>query len=180
MKKGALLWIWALSLCFLLIWCSNSNISKVEAQDAALKDSNWTRNDVEFTKTELNHEKNTYEINFTADWDYTYEYEINAKNWEVVVDEDFAVYTEKDAQNIAYADVGYTKDDITLLSSEEKTIDEKPYYEVEFVDEWSKICNYTVSATDWEIAKSSCKNSTYRKDHQKEINEEDIQEEDQK
>lgn len=162
MKKGVVLWIWALSLCFLLIWCSNSNISKVEAQDVALKDSNWTRNDVEFTKTVLNHDDNIYEVEFTADWDYTYEYEIDAKNGEVIVDEDFVVYTENDAQTIAYTDAWYTENDVTLLSSKEKTIDEKTYYEIEFVDEWSKICNYLVSTTDWEIASSKCKNSDYR------------------
>lgn len=162
MKKGVVLWIWALSLCFLLIWCSNSNISKVEAQDIALKDSNWARDNVEFTKTEFDRKNNKYEIEFTADGNYTYEYEIDAKKWEVIVDEDFIVYTPENAQEIAYTDGGYTANDVTLLSTKEKTIDEKTYYEVEYVDEWSKMCNYLVSATDGEITKSNCKKTDYR------------------
>lgn len=72
----------------LLAWCGNY-ISKKEAQNAAILDAGFERNQVVFTDTELNREEWTYEIEFIANGKYRYEYEINARNGEVMVDMTF-------------------------------------------------------------------------------------------
>ena len=162
MKKGWFLLSWTLAFCLLLIWCTNNGISKKEAQDIALADANWTRSDVVFTKTEYDREDKIYEIEFTAKWEYEYEYEIYAKNWEIKIDEDFILYTDVDAQNIAFTDAGYTEDMVTLLSNNTVEIDDKAHYRVKFVDEWWKMCDYTISAIDGTIYDSNCEQTDYR------------------
>lgn len=166
MKKGWFLLSWTLALCLLLIWCTNNGISKKEAQNIALADANWTRSDVVFTKTEYNRENKIYEIEFTAigedKKEYEYEYEIDAKNGEIKIDEDFAVWTDVDAQKTAFTDAGYTEDMVTLISNNPVEIEDKAYYRVKFVDEGGKMCDYTISAIDGTIYDSDCKQTDYR------------------
>ena len=71
-----------------LVWCGNY-ISKKEAQNAALLDAWFTRDQVRFIDTDLDREDWTYDIEFIADGKYRYEYEINARNGEVIVDMTF-------------------------------------------------------------------------------------------
>lgn len=84
MKNKLLLW----SLIFIggitLIWCWKY-ISKKEAQNSALLDAGFDRNEVVFTDTELDREEWVYEIEFIANWKYRYEYEVNARNGEIMV-----------------------------------------------------------------------------------------------
>lgn len=161
MKKGWFLLSWTLAFCLLLIWCTNNGISKKEAQDIALQDAQRTRSEVVFTKTELNRDDKVYEIEFTAG-EYEYEYEIDAKNGEIKIDEDFVAYTEKDAKNTAFTDAWYTEDEVTLLETRTIDIEDKMHYMVKFVDEGGKMCTYTISAVDGSIYNSNCEQSDYR------------------
>lgn len=74
--------------CISLTWCGNY-ISKKEAQNAALLDAWFTRDQVRFIDTELDYEDGIYDVEFIADGKYRYEYEINARNGEVMVDMTF-------------------------------------------------------------------------------------------
>ena len=58
---------------------SNNYLNSDEAKDIVLKDANLTRNEVKFTKVELDvdYQIATYEIEFSHDF-YEYEYELNA------------------------------------------------------------------------------------------------------
>lgn len=161
MKKGVVLLSWAFALCLLLIWCSNGNISKKDAQDIALQDAHVTRADVVFTKTELNREDKVYEIEFTV-WENEFEYEIDAKNGEIKIDDDFAVYTEKDAKSIAVVDAWLSEDAVTFLETKTVEIEDKTHHVVKFVDEWGKMCDYAISAIDGSIYDSKCEQSDYR------------------
>ena len=67
-----------------LSWCGNY-ISKKEAQNAALLDAWFTRDQVRFIDTELDREDGIYDVEFIADGKYRYEYEINARNGEIIV-----------------------------------------------------------------------------------------------
>lgn len=71
-----------------LAWCGNY-ISKKEAQNAAILDAWFTRDQVRFIDTELDREEGIYDVEFIADGKYRYEYEINARNGEVMVDMTF-------------------------------------------------------------------------------------------
>ena len=71
-----------------LAWCGNY-ISKKEAQNAALLDAWFTRDQVRFIDTELDRDDGIYDVEFIADEKYRYEYEINARNGEVMVDMTF-------------------------------------------------------------------------------------------
>lgn len=162
MKKGIVLLGWAFALCLLLIGCSNGNISKKEAQDIALQDAQRTRSEVIFTKTVLNRDDKVYEIEFTA-WENEFEYEIDAKNGEIKIDDDFAVYTEKDAKSTAVIDAWFSEDAVTFLETRTVEIDDKTHHIVKFVDEGGKMCTYTISAIDNSIYNSNCEQSDYRK-----------------
>lgn len=74
--------------CILISWCGNY-ISKKEAQNAAILDAWFNRNEVVFTDTELDREDGIYDVEFIANGKYRYEYEINARNGEVMVDMTF-------------------------------------------------------------------------------------------
>lgn len=71
-----------------LVWCGNY-ISKKEAQNAAILDAGFNRNEVVFIETELDREDGIYDVEFIANGKYRYEYEINARNGEVMVDMTF-------------------------------------------------------------------------------------------
>lgn len=71
-----------------LAWCGNY-ISKKEAQNAAILDAGFNRNEVVFIETELDREDGIYDVEFIANGKYRYEYEINARNGEVMVDMTF-------------------------------------------------------------------------------------------
>ena len=71
-----------------LAWCGNY-ISKKEAQNAAIFDAGFNRNEVVFIETELDREDGIYDVEFIANGKYRYEYEINARNGEVMVDMTF-------------------------------------------------------------------------------------------
>ena len=72
----------------MISWCGNY-ISKKEAQNAAILDAGFNRNEVVFTETELDREDGIYDVEFIANGKYRYEYEINARNGEVMVDMTF-------------------------------------------------------------------------------------------
>lgn len=168
MKKGWFLLSWTLAFCLLLIWCTNNGISKKEAQDIALQDAQRVRSDVVFTKTELNRDDKVYEIEFTA-WENEFKYEIDAKNGEIKIDDDFAVYTEKDAKTTAVIDAGFSEDAVTFLETKTVEIDDKTHHLVKFVDEGGKMCTYTISAVDGSIYSSNCEQSDYREKDDTEI-----------
>lgn len=81
--------LFVLISCFLVLglltWCWKY-ISKKAAQNAALLDAGFNRSDVVFIETDLDREEWIYEIDFIANGKYKYEYEINARNWEVMFD----------------------------------------------------------------------------------------------
>lgn len=68
-----------------LAWCGNY-ISKKEAQNAAILDAGFNRNEVVFIETELDREYGIYDVEFIANGKYRYEYEVNARNGEIIVD----------------------------------------------------------------------------------------------
>ena len=70
--------------CISLTWCGNY-ISKKEAQNAALLDAWYERSEVVFIDTELDREEWVYDIEFVANGKYRYEYEVNARNGEIIV-----------------------------------------------------------------------------------------------
>lgn len=106
--------------------------------------------DVIFTEVDLDRGDGIYKIEFIADEQYNYEYEINAVNWEIIVDEDFPVYTMKDAQDIAVFDAGFTLDDVKIISAQEEKEWWQTSYEIEFLW-WNYIYEYNISASDGSI-----------------------------
>lgn len=154
MKKKIFIGTLLLFTCFLLFGCKSKYISKSEAQEIVLNDSNWTKDEVVFTDIELNRDEWVYEIEFIANWQYEYEYEVNARNWEIIVDDDIVVYSQKDAIEIAVVDAWFTTQDVTIISTEQDKKWWETYYEIEFIGSWNYKYEYEISATDWRIISS--------------------------
>lgn len=149
-KWAVVLWVFWLCITVLLVWCTSKYISENDAKKIVLEDSHWTMDDVIFTEVDLDRGDGIYKIEFIADEQYNYEYEINAVNWEIIVDEDFPVYTMKDAQDIAVFDAGFTLDDVKIISAQEEKEWWQTSYEIEFLW-WNYAYEYNISASDGSI-----------------------------
>jgi len=143
-----------LLVCFILFGCKSKYISKAEAQELVLNDSHRDRDSVVFTQIELDRKKWIYEIEFTADGTYEYEYQVDAKKWEIIIDDDIIIYSRKDAIEIAVVDAGYTVDEVEVLSTEQDKKSWETYYEIEFIGSWDYKYEYEISANDWRIISS--------------------------
>ena len=154
MKKKLFMGTLLLLVCFILFGCKSKYISKAEAQELVLNDSHRDRDSVVFTQIELDRKKWIYEIEFTADGTYEYEYQVDAKKWEIIIDDDIIIYSRKDAIEIAVVDAGYTVDEVEVLSTEQDKKSWETYYEIEFIGSWDYKYEYEISANDWRIISS--------------------------
>jgi len=156
-KKWAIfLWILSLSVVWLLFWCTSKYISKKDVQSIVLEDSHWTLADVKFEEIELDRDLWIYDVEFIANGEYEYEYQVNAVNWEIIVDDDFVVYSVDDAIDIAILDAGSLKENIDVKSKNMVKIWDLSYYKIVFVEWWFEY-KYVISATDGTIYSSDRK-----------------------
>lgn len=154
MKKKVFMGSLLLLVCLMLFGCKSKYISKSEAQNIVLQDAKWERENVRFTEVELDRDRWVYEIEFVADGTYEYEYEVDARKWEIIVDDDIVVYSQKDAIEIAVVDAGFTVEDVRVISTEQDKKLWETYYEIEFIGSWNYKYEYEISANDWRIMSS--------------------------
>lgn len=141
-------------LAFLLFGCNGKYISKNEVKNIVIKDARVESENVRFVEIDLDREDGIYDVEFIADG-IRYEYEVDARSGDIIVDDDFILYSSKDAESIALEDAGYYSNNVKIFDNDTQTVDGKTVYNIKFWDD-SEVCEYVVGANRWQIISGNC------------------------
>lgn len=138
----------------------SSFITKTQAKDIVLTHAGLKNSEVTFTKTKLDRDDNTYELEF-YNGKTEYDYEINAKTGEIIeFDSDAESYTPSKntklisaskAYEIALKHAGISKDDVSEYKCKKDRDDGITIYEVKFVTDDYVEYEYEIKASNGKI-----------------------------